>query len=274
VDPKPPGPGYVLAPGASGPAIRLPGAHRDEPRLDDHLVRGEAREEMVRGRRVIAAPALPAHGDPHFKIGYVLGAHVVDGYVGSTDLLTRVSPNSDFATDTCIRRAGIDPDTGSRYLEELAFEIVSTQSLHDITERAEDLVQRGVRRLIAIFVKKGEVAEWSAQTKSWVPLPLDAVLEDPTLARPMAIRALFNAAMADNEVVEALAAKGNPRLAEREANARAEGRVEGISETIISLCETLDIPIGSSQRAQMQTLDPAGLKALCIRIAAERRWPS
>jgi len=41
---------------------------------------------------------------------------------GSTDLLTRAGPGSDFATGTCIRRSGIDPRTGSRYLEEVAFE--------------------------------------------------------------------------------------------------------------------------------------------------------
>jgi len=40
----------------------------------------------------------------------------------STELLTRAGPRSDFATDTCVCRSGIDPRTGSRYLEELAFE--------------------------------------------------------------------------------------------------------------------------------------------------------
>ena len=278
MDPKPPGPGYLLAPGASGPALRLPGAHQeDEPRLDDHLVRGETREEMVRGRRVIASPAKPPHAKQHSEIGYLVRAHAAVGYEAATDLLTRAGPASDFATDTCLLRTGIDPATGTRYLEELAFEVVSEQSMRDITERAEDLANRGVRRLIAIFVKKGEVAEWSAETRTWVSLPLDAHLEDPTLARPMVIRALFDAAVADNEVVDALAAKGNPRLAQREANARAEGRMEGRTEglrsAIISLCNALDIPIGSDQRVQLQALDPAGLEQLHTRIATERRWP-
>ena len=58
--------------------------------------------------------------------------------------------------DTSVRRAGIDPSTDARYLEELAFEVVSEQSRRDITERAEDLARRGVRRLIAIFVKQSE----------------------------------------------------------------------------------------------------------------------
>ena len=49
--------------------------------------------------------------------------------------------------------------------------------MRDITVRAEDLSNRGVRRLIAIFVKKGEVAEWSAENNGWVSLPLDAHLD-------------------------------------------------------------------------------------------------
>ena len=253
--------------------MRLPSA-QDEPRIDDHLVPGETREEMVRGRRVIAQPAKPPHAEQHSEIGYVIRAHTAAGYIAATDLLTRAGPASDFATDTCVRKVGIDPRTGARYLEELALEVVSEQSMRDITERAEDLSNRGVRRLIAVFVKKGEVAEWSAETKRWVPMPLDTQLEDPTLARPMLVRALFDAAVADNEVANALVAKGNPLLAQREANARAEGRAEGRTSSIISLCKAFEIPIGPRERAQIQALDLEGLEALLTRIATERRWPS
>jgi hypothetical protein len=283
MDPKPPGPGYLLAPGASGPAIRLPGARDQEamPRVDDHIVRGETREEMVRGRRIIAAPAKQPHARRQNEIGYVIRAHVASGYEVDTELLTRAGPGSDFATDICVLRTGIDPATNGRYLEELAFEVVSEQSLRDITERAEDLSNRGVRRLVAIFVKKNEVAEWSAESQSWIPLPLDAKLDDPTLARPMIVQALFDAAVADNEVVAALAAKGNPLIAEIKAEVlttgRAEGRIEGLAEgrmeAITALCEVLDIPVGPSEHAQMQAFDAAGLEALLTRIKTDRRWP-
>jgi hypothetical protein len=282
MDPKPPGPGYLLAPGATGPAMRLPGAGEIKPRVDDHLVREEMREEMVRGRRIVAAPAKPPHAERHCEVTYVIRAHAAAGYLAATDLLTRVGPSSDFATDTCVRKAGIDPETGTRYLEELAFEVVSAQSMSDITERAEDLSNRGVRRLIAIFVKKGEVAEWSAKSKSWVALSRDAKLEDPTLARPMVIRALLDAAVADNEVAAALHTKGNPQLAEYEAKAREEGLAEGTSKGIAKgiaqgrieeACETLGIPLGPNEHAQMEALDVAGLEALRTRIKADRRWP-
>ena len=34
------------------------------------------------------------------------------GYVASTELLTRTEVESDFATDVCVRREGVDPGTG------------------------------------------------------------------------------------------------------------------------------------------------------------------
>jgi Putative restriction endonuclease len=288
MDPKSPGPGFLLAPGASGPALHLPGARDPEPmpRVDDHLVRPETREEMVRGRRIVAAPAKQPHARRQAEVAYVVRAHVASGYEVDTELLTRVGPRSDFATDVCVLRTGIDPATGTRYLEELAFEVVSEQSLRDITERAEDLSDRGVRRLIAIFVKKNEVADWSPETKRWIPLPFDTKLEDPTLARPMRVQALFDAAVADNEVVDALAAKGNARLAQREADARAEGltkghgvgrtegRTEGLMMGITALCEAFHIRVGPSERSQMQALDAAGLEALLAHLKANRRWPT
>jgi hypothetical protein len=187
----------------------------EAPPLDEHLVQPETtRDQLVRGRKVVAMPSLPPHGDRHFKIDYDIGAHVKEGYVGSTDLLTRSAETSDFATDTCVRKEGIDPRTGQRYLEELAFEIVNEQSMRDITEQAEDLTARGVRRLIAIFVDKGEVCEWCPSTGDWNTLDPEGTFADPTLVRPLRIRELLHPAEADNAVVCALSAKGNPVLQE------------------------------------------------------------
>ncbi len=129
----------------------------------------ETREELIRGRRVVAMPAHPPHADRHFGLDYVLGAHVVPGYVGSTDLLTRSAVSSDFATDTCVRRRGEDPRTGTRYLEELAFEVVNEQSPRDIREKAQDLATRGVRQVFAVFVKTGKVCVWSKSRRRSLP---------------------------------------------------------------------------------------------------------
>jgi hypothetical protein len=245
------------------------------PNVEDHLVEPEiTRDEMVRGRRVIAQPARPPHADRHAKLTYIVDAHATKGYVTSADLLTRVGPRSDFATDTCVRREGTDPTTGVRYLEELAFEIVSTQSMRDITERAEDLANRGLRRLIAIFVKNAAVREWSKERNDWVTLPLDGVLEDPVLVRPIPIRALFDAAVADNAVVRALDAKGNPEIARIKTENREEGLEKGRKEAIEVVCKLLEIPFGPSERAQLESLDAAALEALLARLATDRRWPS
>jgi hypothetical protein len=189
---------------------------------------------MVRGQLVIAVPALPPHADRHCELDYVIRAHVAPGYISSSDMLTRAGPGSEFATDTSVRKAGLDPGTGTRYLEELAFEVVSTQSKRDVTIRAEDLTARGVRRLLAIFVKQAEVREWSPSKNDWVTLPLDGKLEDPTLARPVELKALLDAAAADDAVVDAL---------------------------------------DTDRRAHLLALDASGLEQLLAKLESERRWP-
>lgn len=302
MDPKPPSGEMWLAPPPSGSsaALRLPGA-QDPPSVDDHLVKPETREQLVRGRRVVAMPALPPHGDRHFELDYVIRAHVKEGYIGSSDLLTRVSHGSDFATDTCVRRAGIDPKTGARYLEELAFEIVNEQSMRDVTEQAEDLTARGVRRVIAIFVKKGDVCEWSTATGSWKKLDLDSTFADPTLARPLRVRELLDAAEADNAVARALITKDNPVIAEltdrtrkqgrqegREAGlqegrdaglqegreaGRQEGHRQGLVRGVELACELLGIELTQDRRAHMNNLDARQLEALIEHLRTARRWP-
>ena len=277
MDPKPSNGGALLAQasaGAGGAALRLPGS-QDVPRVDDRIVRPETREEVVRGRHVLAMPSNPPHGDRHFKLDYVIGAHVKEGYVGSTDLLTRSSESSDFATDTCIRRDGTDPRTGTRYLEELAFEVVNEQSLRDITERAEDLTARGVRRVIAIFVQKGEVCEWSSKGSTWRKLDPDVTFSDATLARPFRVRELLDAAEADNAVARALLAKRNPVMIKAQEESRAEGEAQGLRvarAAVRSLCRVLAIPLSAEREATLESMSAADLDGLRERIERDRRW--
>jgi hypothetical protein len=297
MDPKPSSPMLLASSSSSSSssAWRLPAAD-EPPRIDERLVQPETREQLVRGRQVLAMPANPAHGDRHFKLDYVIGAHVKEGYVGSTDLLTRSAVQSDFATDTCVRKDGIDPRTNTRYLEELAFEVVNEQSRRDITEQAEDLTTRGVRRVVAIFVKKGEVAEWVAG--AWKKLDPEGVFSDPTLTRPLRVKELIDAAEADNSVARALLAKNNPVLAEvtnrtrteghqrglQEGHqeglqeGRQEGRQEGLREGLARggievACALLGIELTAERRARMNELDVAGLEALLAQLRAERCWP-
>jgi Putative restriction endonuclease len=271
MDPKPP-PGMILAPSAPGMALQMPGREarsRDRvPSPDDHLVAPEVtRDEVIRGRHVVAMPALPAHADRQFELGFVLRAHVKPGYVGSADLLTRVLAGSDFATDLCVRKEGNDPATGTRYLEELSFEVVNEQSGRDIREKAEDLTARGVRRVIAVFVKTGKVCQWSPGKAAWEALDLDGVLDDPCLQRPLRLRALLDAAEADDAVARALAEKRNPVIeglqAERFAAGRGEGLVEAKAGAILVVLAARGLAVPEEVRAHLLA---------CRDVATLDRW--
>lgn len=262
---------HHLAPAAPGGARRDPSGqhHRACPGLDERLVQPEGRDEIVRGRRVVAAPALAPHADVHSKLDYLIQAHVPPGYVGASDLLTRASDASDFATDACIRRAGIDVETQQRYLEELAFEVVHRQSLRDVRERAEDLAARGVRRIFAIVVQRGEVLEWSPARGRFDLLDPGSVIEDRCLSRPLPVRALLDAAEADNAVARALVDKRNPVIEE----VWQRGLSEGLRRQVHGLCELLDIEIPIEQRAALQQMSASALEALADDIKRDRRWP-
>ena len=281
----------MLAPGASrgGSAMRLPGAHdapaaNDAPGIDDHLVEPETtRAEVVRGQRMEALPALVPHGDMHARIIHAVEASVAPDFVASADLLTRFGPDSDFATDVCVRRQGIDPTTGDRFLEEVCFEVVYTQSMGDITRRAEDVIACGVRRIFAIAVqaigsgdsalldeRSTKVLEWAPGEHRWMPLTRDAHIDDVCFAYPLAVEALVDAAATDNQVIRALRAKGNQVLREIHADGRNEGfrdgRAEGLrdgvrngrneaaeqlQQTIARRLERLRSPLTPSQQARL-----------------------
>ena len=262
--------------GASGASLHLPG-RADFPRVDDHLVVPEVtRDEIIKGRRVVAMPADAPHGDQHFRLDYVVAAHVAPGYEGSSDLLTRTGKKSDFATDACIRRTGTDPATGTRYLEEIAFEVVSTQGEGDAADKAEEMLVRGVRRIFALFVKgPRRVCEWSPKSRRWMPLDAGTRIEDPCLVTPLAVSALLDAALADNAVVEALKAKRNPEILKLEAAAeargeaigkaegRAEGEAKGTAEAILKVLEARGIAVSQAQREEISR---------CSDLARLSRW--
>jgi hypothetical protein len=254
-------PAYSLrAPGASGGSLRLPGRGPFPP-IDEHLVEPEVtRDEIIGGRRVVAFPAETPHADQHGQLNYVLRAHVAPGYVAAVDLLTRVDQKSDFASDVCVRREGVDPQTGKRHLEELAFEVVSEQKERDVSEKVPRMHRRGVRRIFAIFIKSRQVCEWSSEGQgSWRPLDLASSIEDPCLAKPLAVAALLDAAAADDAVVEALAAKDNPALRRRETQAR----VEEIATSILSVLEERGIALSPDQTQEILR---------CADLDRLRRW--
>ncbi len=261
--------GYDLkAPGRSGSSLRLPG-RGPFPGLDDRLVEPEVtRDEVVGGHRVVAFPAEEPHATQHTELDYVLRAHRVPGYHGATDLLTRHDEKSDFASDTCLYKQGVDPETGGRYLEEIAFEVVAEQNRRLVTEKAVRMYRRGVRRIFTIWVKDQQVCEWSPESHRWRPLDCDSQIEDPCLVRPLAVAALLDAALADDAVAEALIAKGNPVILGREAKARSEGRVEAGAEAILKVLAARSITVSEAQRQEiLQCADPARLDRWLLRSA-------
>jgi hypothetical protein len=239
----------LKAPGrtGSGSSMRLPG-REPFPRVDDHLVEPEVtRDEIIGGRRVVAMPANPPHADQQGAIIQVLRSNVAPGYKAAAELLTRVDQDSDFASDACVRKEGIDPATGARYLEELAFEVVSEQRTGDVTEKASRMHRRGVRRLFAIFLKSEQVCEWSAESQGWLPLDRGSQIEDSCLAAPLAVAALIDAAAADIAVVKGLAAQGNPELQRREAEAEARGE----ARSILKFLQARGIVVSEAQRQEI-----------------------
>jgi hypothetical protein len=203
------------------------------PRVDDHLVEAEVtRDEIIGGHRIVASPAQPPHATQQTRIDYVIQAHVAPGYRVAADLLTRHDEESDFATDVCVFKEGTDPETGARYLEEIAFEVVSEQNARWVNEKAVRMHRRGLRRIFTVWVKTQQVCEWSAESAGWRPLGPGALIEDPCLVAPVAVAALLDATAADDAVVEALIAKGNPKIRRLEGQAEAKGLTEAVLEVL------------------------------------------
>lgn len=242
-------------PSGSGSPMHLP-SRGPFPRLDDHLVVPElTRDEIIGGRRVTASPANPPHATQQTRLDYVIEPHVAPGYRAATDLLTRHDEESNFASDTCVYKDGVDPETGTRYLEEIAFEVVSEQNDGLATEKAVRMHRRGVRRIFAIWVKGQRVCEWSPEGWSWRTLDHSAWIEDRCLVKPLAVAALLDAAAADRAVVEALAAKGSPVIGERdaaaEARGEARGETKGVAHSILQVLEARGLAVSEAQREEI-----------------------
>jgi len=84
-----------------------------------------------------------------------------------------------------------------------------------------------VRRVFAILVKQRRVLEWRRDIDNWQTLSDAASIDDRCLVRPLAIRALPDAAAVEDEAARALLMRDNPVIARAlaESKAVAEARV-------------------------------------------------
>lgn len=235
-----------------------------QPHVDDHIVEPGTREEMLHGRRLRALPAKPSHACLHSRLAYVLEAHLADAYFGALDLLTRTSFDSDFASDASICPADPDPMTGGRQLEELAFEICSRQGLKIPTEKARELIRRGVRRVFCLVVPATEVwntntgrsrrnqrsrlLEWAPEADGWSPVSEESMIEDPCFVRPLPVRALFDASEAHEAVADALRMRGCRAFREEYEAGRAEGKAEGMVASLLVVLEARGVAVTAEQK--------------------------
>jgi hypothetical protein len=221
------------------------------PEVDERLVAPEARFEIEGGKAVFVAPADEPHATSHLKLGALVDAHRAPGYAVAVDMLTRTSRLDDIAPDVSLYPAARDPRTGGRQLEELAFDIASTESLAHAGGRAAKLAARGVRRVFAVDVERSRALEWSKELGQWSILDRRGHIEDPALAVPLPIEAMLEAARADDAVVHAWRAKRHPEFLAERAEGEASGRAEGRAAALMILLATRGLGPTEAERRRI-----------------------
>ena len=240
------------------------------PAVDERLIMPETRYEVIDGEVVYVSPAEPPHAILHAKLSALLEAHAATGFGTASDMLTRTSEKGDMAPDGSVFPLAPDPETGGRQIEQLAFEVVSTESLAHAGRKAAALTARGVRRVFALDVERRRALEWSTATGAWQMLHPDGVVDDPALVVPLPVAALVGVG-AEYAVANALLAKRNPILSqaidEGEARGEARGRGDGVARALLQLLEarfgTLDAPA----RARVASADEPQCLAWIARAA-------
>jgi Uma2 family endonuclease len=207
-----------------------PAAGSELPPVDARLAPPETRYEVLDGELVYVPPCDEPHGRRQSKISALIEAYAARDFTVASEMLTRTSKTNDFAPDVSVYPKARDPRTGGRQLEHLAFEIVSTESLSHAGRKAAKLMGRGVRRVFAINIERVRALEWSASLATWSVLDSSYHIEDLTLALPLPIAALLDAAEADGPMARALIAKKTPEIEEVIAKGFADGKRKGFAD--------------------------------------------
>jgi Uma2 family endonuclease len=223
-------------------------ANPELPAIDERLVAPESGYEIDDGKLVRVPPADEPHAARHSIIQALLEAHAADEFMVACDMLMRLSQTSDRAPDASVYPRARDPVTGRRQIDQLAFEIVNTESLADAAKKARDMVNRGVRRVFAIDVERTRALEWSRELGTWSSLDLASSIEDPALAVPLPLDALVRSARADDAVARALLAKRNPVLVAAVEAAGEAGRRETLADAVVCVLAQRKIAVEPAER--------------------------
>lgn len=231
----------------SGPSRRPP--------VDERLVAPGTRYEIIDGKVEYVPPADEPHGSRHSKVSALLEIYAADGFDVAADMLTRTSATGDMAPDASVFPAARDPKTGGRQIEQLAFEVVSTERLSHAATKAQRLVARGVRRVFAVDVERRRALAWSHATNTWEILPVDGVIDDPALAVPLPLRALVEAVHADDAVAEALLVKKNPVITAAIAEGEARGVLSGKIAALLAILSARRIDVKKKARKLIEACE-------------------
>ena len=206
------------------------------PAVDAVTLKEDSRREIVDGRVIEVMPAEEPHGHRHFELPRVLGQLLAPGYLGAVDMVTRTAQTTEFAPDVSVYPAARDPVTAGRQVDELAFEVIDATRLATVTDKAQRLVARGVRRVFVVDVNANTVSEWSAKHGRWDVLAPDTVLVDRCLATPVPVGALLDAMQSEGAIVRAMKARGVPALMAEIAAGEDRGKGEGMAP-LVRMCE-------------------------------------
>ena len=221
------------------------------PDIDDRLAPPETPYEVHDGELVHVPPADSAHAIRHSKISALVEAHAGLAFHVASDMLTRLTEVDDKAPDVSVFPRAPDPRTGGRQIEQLAFEVVSTESIGRAGAKAAQLIARGVRRVFAIDVERSRALEWSAALGRWSVLDIAGRIEDPALAVPLPVRDLVDAGKADDAMSRALVVKRNPVIEAVRAQDRATGRATGKAESVLDVLALRKVPVDGAARARI-----------------------
>ena len=217
------------------------------PPIDERLALPEAGYEIIDGVVTFVAPADPPHAERHHTVSVLIGAHVDPSFKVALDMLTRTSKIDDIAPDVSVFPRVPHPVTGGRQLEQLAFEIISTESMSHATTKAAKLAGRGVRRVFAIDLARQRVLEWSRELTNWVELDAASRIEDPALSVSLLVGALLETVDADDQVVRAHVARNHPVVDQ----VRADGRAEGVARAIVEVLASRRIAMSDAQHTRL-----------------------